>query len=110
MTKGEIFVAIFMKTLGIEEKNGRWLGGPCAEVPDIGRKHPGPAERFARSQCICRNRTVLENRSFDRNGTVFDQIKAGRWLAGAENHLATLELLDRCTSGQEIEMMWFHLR
>ncbi len=110
MTKGEIFVAIFMKTLGIEEKNGRWLGGPCTEVPEIGREHPGPAERFARSKCICRNRTVLENRTLQRDGAVFDQIKAVGWLAGAENHLATLELLDRCTSGQKIEMMWFHLR
>ncbi len=36
MTKGEIFVAIFMKTLGIEEKNGHWLGGPCLKCQTWG--------------------------------------------------------------------------
>lgn len=110
MTEGQIFVAISMKTVRVEEKNGGWLGCPCAEMPGIGREHPRPAHRFARNQGLSRDRPVSENPKLQRDRAVLDQVKAIGWFAGAENHLVLLELLNRSTLGQKIEMMGFHVR
>ena len=93
MAKSEIFLAGLVQNCAVEKKSSGWLD--CARIimPEIRREEPRPSERFSSRHEIGRDRTVLENRSFNRNRTVFNQIEAVGRLAGAENDFVFLELL-----------------
>ena len=49
-------------------------------MPEIGREEPRPSERFSGGHGISRDRTVLENRSLNRDRAAFNQIETVGWL------------------------------
>ncbi len=108
MAKGEIFVAGLMQNCAVEKKSSGWLD--CARIimPEIRREEPRPSERFSGGHGISRDRTVLENRSFNRDRAPFNQIETVGWLTGAENNFVFLELFDRGGSSQNFDMMRAH--
>ena len=108
MAKGEIFVAGLVQNCAVEKKSSGWRNCARIVMPEIGREEPRPSERFSGGHGISRDRTVLENRSFNRDRAAFNQIETVGWLAGAENNFVFLELFDRGGSSQNFDMMRAH--
>ena len=108
MAKSEIFLAGLVQNCAGEKKSSSCLDCSRIIMPKKWREQPGPSKRFSRGQGIGRNRAVLENRSFNRNGTALNQIEAVGRLARAENNLAFLKLPEGCTTGQKFDMMRAH--
>jgi hypothetical protein len=77
-------------------------------MPEIGREKPRPSERFSSGDGIGRDRTVLEDRSFNRDRAAFNQIETVGWLTSTENNFVFLELFDRGGSSQNFDMMRAH--
>ena len=97
-----------MQNCSVEKKSSGWLDDARVIMPEIGREEPRPSERFSGGHGISRDRTVLENRSLNRDRAAFNQIETVGWLTGAENNFVFLELFDRGGSSQNFDMMRAH--
>src|SRR2546423_3618941 len=76
--------------------------------PKIGRKEPGPTEWLSARNCVDNNSASILSFSFQRDRSSFNQVKAGRWFALAQNHLTGVEFSRHCAKSQEFEVMWTH--
>src|ERR1700726_3184422 len=106
--QGQIFVVMLPKNLAVEENRAGWFQRSRIEVPAIGWKQPGPAQRFTCVDGIGRDRIVFHDRAFQGNCSAFNQIKTVCRFASSKDRFAGFELLSGCVTLQQLEMVWAH--
>ena len=76
--------------------------------PKIGREEPGPTEWLSARNCVDNYTASILSFSFQRDSSSFNQVKAARWFAFAQNHLPGIEFSWHCAKSEDFEVMWTH--
>ncbi|MEY2483333.1 MAG: hypothetical protein QOK24_1861 [Verrucomicrobiota bacterium] len=108
VAQSKIVISMLPQEQAGKTKGGAGLGSPRIKGPKVGRKKPGPTQRFSGRDRIDHDSFPIIRFCFQDDGAGFDEIKATSRFAFAQNDLAGVELSRHCAKNQKLEMMWTH--